>query len=117
MYEFGALVIFSHSDRGQTMKPTPTPQLITIPAPALVQTNPLPPDAIPQDGFFRISQSIDTSDRSESLWEEFLRLQLKPRTRQEYAKAIDYFCRSMAPEKSPALFLQAHIPLFSTHIK
>jgi integrase/recombinase XerC len=103
MYKFGAFCFFSHSDRGQTMKPTPTPQLIRIPNSALVPTNPLPSGTI--------AQPINTSDRSESLWEEFLRLQLKPRTRQEYAKAIDYFCCSMAPEKSPALFLQEFLKL------
>jgi integrase/recombinase XerC len=85
------------------MKPTPTPQLISISDPALVPTNPLSPGAI--------AQSINPPDRSESLWEEFLRLQLKPRTRQEYAKAINYFCRSMAPEKSPAIFLQEFLKL------
>jgi integrase/recombinase XerC len=42
----------------------------------------------------------------ETFWEEFLRLQQKPRTRQEYGKSIDYFCRSMAPEQSPSTFLQ-----------
>jgi integrase/recombinase XerC len=80
------------------MKQIPTPQLIRIPDPALVPIDPLAPSAI--------ANSINTHDRSEALWEEFLRLQLKPRTRQEYAKAIDYFCRSMAPDRSPSTFLQ-----------
>jgi integrase/recombinase XerC len=76
------------------MKQIPTPQLIRISDPALVPIS----DA---------SQAIDTSKHyPETLWEEFLRLQLKPRTRQEYSKAIDYFCRSMAPDRSPSTFLQ-----------
>jgi integrase/recombinase XerC len=80
------------------MKPVPTIQLIRTPDTSLLPIYPLAPGAI--------ANSINTHDRSETLWEEFLRLQLKPRTRQEYAKAIDYFCRSMAPEQSPSIFLQ-----------
>jgi hypothetical protein len=80
------------------MKPVPTIQLIRTPDTSLLPIDPLAPSAI--------ANSINTHDRSEALWEEFLRLQLKPRTRQEYAKAIYYFCRSMAPEKSPSTFLQ-----------
>jgi integrase/recombinase XerC len=77
------------------MKQIPTPQLIRIPDPALVSINSLAPGA------------IDPPNHSqETLWEEFLRLQQKPRTRQEYGKSIDYFCRSMAPEQSPSSFLQ-----------
>jgi integrase/recombinase XerC len=53
------------------------------------------------------SEAIDTPNQSqETLWEEFLRLQLKPRTRQEYGKSINYFCRSMAPDRLPTTFLQ-----------
>jgi site-specific recombinase XerD len=77
------------------VKQIPTPQLVRIPDPALV---PIASD---------INEAIGTPQNSkETLWEEFLRLQQKPRTRQEYGKSIDYFCRSMAPEKSPAIFLQ-----------
>jgi integrase/recombinase XerC len=77
------------------VKQIPTPQLVRIPDPVLVSIDPLAPEA------------INTSNYSqETLWEEFLRLQLKPRTRQEYGKLIDYFCRSMAPEQSPTIFLQ-----------
>jgi site-specific recombinase XerC len=77
------------------MKQIPTPQLIRIPDPALAPIASLTPKA------------IDTPNKShETLWEEFLRLQLKPRTRQEYGKSIDYFCRSMAPDRSPTTFLQ-----------
>jgi hypothetical protein len=77
------------------VKQIPTPQLVRISDPVLVSIDPLAPEA------------INTSNYSqETLWEEFLRLQLKPRTRQEYGKSIDYFCRSMAPEKSPSTFLQ-----------
>jgi site-specific recombinase XerD len=77
------------------MKQIPTPQLVRIPNPALVQ--------IASD----VNEDIDTSNHSqETLWEEFLRLQQKPRTRQEYSKSIDYFCRSMAPDQSPTIFLQ-----------
>jgi site-specific recombinase XerC len=77
------------------MKQIPTPQLVRIPNPALVQ--------IASD----VNEDIETSnDSQETLWEEFLRLQLKPRTRQEYGKSIDYFCRSMAPDRSPTTFLQ-----------
>jgi integrase/recombinase XerC len=77
------------------MKQIPTPQLVRISSSAPV---PIAEGA---------SGAIDTPNKShETLWEEFLRLQLKPRTRQEYGKSIDYFCRSMAPEKSPTTFLQ-----------
>jgi integrase/recombinase XerC len=56
---------------------------------------------------FGASKAIATPQNSqETIWEEFLRLQQKPRTRQEYGKSIDYFCRSMAPEQSPTTFLQ-----------
>jgi site-specific recombinase XerD len=77
------------------MKQIPTPHLIRIPDPALVSIDSLTPEVIgtPQNS-------------QETLWEEFLRLQQKPRTRQEYGKSIDYFCRSMAPDRSPSLFLQ-----------
>jgi integrase/recombinase XerC len=74
---------------------TPTPQLVRIPDPALV-----PIDSL-------TSEAIDPPNHThETLWEEFLRLQQKPRTRQEYGKSIDYFCRSMAPDQSPSIFLQ-----------
>jgi integrase/recombinase XerC len=77
------------------VKEIPTPHLVRIPDPALVPINSLVPEA------------IDPPNHSqETLWEEFLRLQLKPRTRQEYGKSIDYFCRSMAPDRSPSTFLQ-----------
>jgi site-specific recombinase XerC len=77
------------------MKQIPTPQLIRIPDPALVPIALLTPRA------------IDPPNHSyETLREEFLRLQQKPRTRQEYGKSIDYFCRSMAPEQSLTIFLQ-----------
>jgi integrase/recombinase XerC len=97
--------------RGQVIKPIPTPQLIRISGSALVPIASLAPKA------------IDPPNHSqETLWEEFLRLQLKPRTRQEYGKSIDYFCRfgianaarTMAPDRSrsvpggesPSTFLQ-----------
>jgi integrase/recombinase XerC len=77
------------------MKQIPTPQLVRIPDLALV-----PIDSL-------TSEAIDPPNHSqETLWEEFLRLQQKPRTRQEYSKSIDYFCRSMAPDRSPSTFLQ-----------
>jgi integrase/recombinase XerC len=77
------------------MKQIPSPQLVRIPDPALVQITTL------------TLENIETPNHSqETLWEEFLRLQLKPRTRQEYGKSIDYFCRSMAPDRSPTTFLQ-----------
>jgi hypothetical protein len=82
---------------------TPTPQLIRIPDPALAPIASLTLKAIDP----LASEAIKTPNHSqETIWEEFLRLQQKPRTRQEYGKAIDYFCRSMAPNQSPALFLQ-----------
>jgi integrase/recombinase XerC len=77
------------------MREFPTPQLIRIPDPALV-----PIDSL-------TSEAIDPPNHTqETIWEEFLRLQQKPRTRQEYAKSIDYFCRSMAPDRSLTIFLQ-----------
>jgi hypothetical protein len=64
------------------MKQIPTPQLVRISDPVLG-----PVDSL-------TSEVIDTSNNAhETLWEEFLRLQLKPRTRQKYGKSIDYFCR------------------------
>jgi site-specific recombinase XerD len=85
------------------MKQIPTPQLVRIPDPALVPINSLTSEAIA----FGASEAIDPPNHShETIWEEFLRLQQKPRTRQEYGKSIDYFCRSMAPGQSPTIFLQ-----------
>jgi hypothetical protein len=76
------------------MKQIPTPQLIRIPDPTLESIASLTPEA------------IDPPNHSqETIWEEFLRLQQKPRTRQEYGKSIN-FCRSMAPDRSPSTFLQ-----------
>jgi integrase/recombinase XerC len=85
------------------MKQIPTPQLIRISDPVLVPIATL----LPGTTTSLESEEIDTPNQfHETLWEEFLRLQLKPRTRQEYGKSIDYFCRSMAPEQSPTIFLQ-----------
>jgi hypothetical protein len=57
-------------------------QLVRIPNPALV---PIASD---------VNEDMETSnDSQKTLWEEFLRLQPKPRTRQKYGKSIDYFCR------------------------
>jgi integrase/recombinase XerC len=85
------------------MKQIPTPQLVRIIDPALVPIASLAPKEIDSHA----PETIDTPKHShETLWEEFLRLQLKPRTRQEYGKSIDYFCRSMAPDRSPSTFLQ-----------
>jgi integrase/recombinase XerC len=77
------------------MKQIPSPQLIRITDPDLVAINSLAPKAI-----------ATPQNSQETIWEEFLRLQQKPRTRQEYGKSIDYFCRSMAPDRSPSIFLQ-----------
>jgi hypothetical protein len=64
------------------MKQIPTSQLVRIPNPALVQ--------IASD----VNEDIETSnDSQKTLWEEFLRLQPKPRNRQEYGKSINFFCR------------------------
>jgi site-specific recombinase XerD len=80
------------------MREIPTPQLVRISGSALDAIGPIDP---------LTPQAIDTPNHSqETIWEEFLRLQQKPRTRQEYGKSIDYFCRSMAPEQSPTTFLQ-----------
>jgi integrase/recombinase XerC len=77
------------------MRQIPTPQLVRISSSAPVPIS------------LGKNEAINTPNKSrETLWEEFLRLQLKPRTRQEYGKSIDYFCRSMAPDQSPTLFLQ-----------
>jgi site-specific recombinase XerD len=87
---------------------TPPIQLIKISDPAMVPIDSLTPE------------EIDPPHQShETLWEEFLRLQLKPRTRQEYRKSIDYFCRfglanaarSMPPEQTPANFLSEFLAL------
>jgi integrase/recombinase XerC len=80
---------------GEEMKEIPTPQLIRISNSALVLIDPFTPEAIgtPQNSH-------------ETIWEEFLRLQQKPRTCQEYGKSINYFCRSMAPDRPPSIFLQ-----------
>jgi integrase/recombinase XerC len=80
------------------MREIPTPQLVRISGSALDAIGPIDP---------LTPQAINPPNHSqETLWEEFLRLQQKPRTRQEYGKSIDYFCRSMAPEQSPTTFLQ-----------
>jgi integrase/recombinase XerC len=85
------------------MKQIPSPQLVRIPDPALVPIASLAPKAIDS----LTPEAIDPPNHTqETLREEFLRLQLKPRTRQEYSKSIDYFCRSMAPDRSPSTFLQ-----------
>ncbi len=73
------------------MKSIPIPQLIKVSTPAL--------------------GPVAASDNSDTLWAEFLRLQLKPSTRREYGKAINYFCQTMAPERSPAAFLQEFLEL------
>jgi integrase/recombinase XerC len=80
------------------MREIPTPQLVRVSGSALDAIGPIDP---------LTPQAINPPNHSqETLWEEFLRLQQKPRTRQEYGKSIDYFCRSMAPEQSPTTFLQ-----------
>jgi site-specific recombinase XerD len=85
------------------MKQIPSPQLVRIPDPAMVPIASLAPKAIDS----LTPEEIDPPNHSqETLWGEFLRLQQKPRTRQEYGKSIDYFCRSMAPDRSPSTFLQ-----------
>jgi integrase/recombinase XerC len=64
------------------MKQIPTPQLVRISDAALIPIT---------SGAY---EAIDIPNQSqETIREEFLRLQLKPRTRQEYGKSIDYFCR------------------------
>jgi integrase/recombinase XerC len=75
------------------MREIPTPQLIKIPAPSLELISPVQITSLEEN-------------RQQEIWEDFLRVQLKPRTRQEYGKAIDYFCRVMAPDQSPTIFLQ-----------
>jgi integrase/recombinase XerC len=75
------------------MRDIPTPQLIKIPDPTLALISPAHTVSLEEN-------------RKQEIWEDFLRVQLKPRTRQEYGKAIDYFCRSMAPDQSPTIFLQ-----------
>jgi integrase/recombinase XerC len=85
------------------MKQIPSPQLVRISDPNLL------PIAFGASGVIDspVPGTIDSHNKShETLWEEFLRLQQKPRTRQEYGKSIDYFCRSMAPDQSPTIFLQ-----------
>jgi integrase/recombinase XerC len=75
------------------MRDIPTPQLVRIPVPTLE----------PISSAHMVSSE---EHRQQEIWEDFLRVQLKPRTRQEYGKAIDYFCRVMAPNQSPTIFLQ-----------
>ncbi len=87
------------------MKPIPTIQLIRTPDPSLLPIDPIAPGLIAYSINTHDRFSYGDATRTEALWEEFLRLKLKPRTRQEYAKAIDYFCRSMAPQQTPATFL------------
>jgi integrase/recombinase XerC len=93
------------------MKQIPSPQLVRIPDHTLVPIASLAPKAINS----LTPEEIGTPQNSqETIWEEFLQLQQKPRTRQEYSKSIDYFCRSMAPDRSrsvpggesPTIFLQ-----------
>jgi integrase/recombinase XerC len=75
------------------MRDIPTPQLVRIPVPTLE----------PISSAHMVSSE---EHRQQEIWEDFLRVQLKPRTRQEYRKAIDYFCRVMAPDQLPTTFLQ-----------
>jgi integrase/recombinase XerC len=75
------------------VKDIPTPQLVRIPDPTLEPISPIHAASLEEH-------------RQQEIWEDFLRVQLKPRTRQEYGKAIGYFCRSMAPKQSPSIFLQ-----------
>jgi integrase/recombinase XerC len=75
------------------MREIPTPQLVKIPNPAL--------ELIAPTHIVSLEEN-----RRQEIWEDFLRVQLKTRTRQEYGKAISYFCRSMAPGQSPTIFLQ-----------
>jgi integrase/recombinase XerC len=75
------------------MRDIPTPQLVRIPDPTLE----------PISSAHMVSSE---EHRQQEIWEDFLRVQLKPRTRQEYRKAIDYFCRVMAPDQLPTTFLQ-----------
>jgi hypothetical protein len=98
------------------VKQIPTPQLIRIPDPALAPIASLAPKAIDP----LASGAIDPPNHTqETLREEFLRLQLKPRTRQEYGKSIDYFCRfgvanaarTMSPNQPPATFLSEFLKL------
>jgi integrase/recombinase XerC len=80
-------------DGGWIVKKIPTPQLVRIPDPTLELISSVHVTSLEEH-------------RQQEIWEDFLRVQLKPRTRQEYGKAIDYFCRSMAPNQSPTIFLQ-----------
>jgi integrase/recombinase XerC len=70
---------------------------------------------IPNPQLVRISNNalelVVVPNHSDTLWEEFLRLQLKPSTRREYGKAINYFCRAMAADRSPTTFLQEFLEL------
>jgi hypothetical protein len=101
------------------MSNIPTIQLIRTPDSSLILIDPLAPSAIANSINAHNRSPLAQAKLSEALWEEFLCLQLKPRTRQEYAKVIDYFCRfgvanaarSMSPQQPPATFLSEFLKL------
>lgn len=75
------------------MKAIPAPQLISLTNTALVPLGQL------------------QESKSDQIWEQFLRVQLKPTTKETYKRAIARFCADNAPNESPAVFLQSFLGL------
>jgi integrase/recombinase XerC len=74
------------------VKQIPTPQLVRISSADLV-----PVATQPQ--------------KSNDIWEQFLRVQLKPSTQATYHRAITRFCQDNAPSRSPSNFIQEFLVL------
>jgi integrase/recombinase XerC len=74
------------------MQQIPTPQLIRIPTAPLVPLAPGP-------------------EKSNDIWEQFLRVQIKPTTQQTYRRAILRFCQENASGQSPSHFLSEFLAL------
>jgi hypothetical protein len=74
------------------MQQIPTPQLIRIPPAPLVPLAPGP-------------------EKSNDIWEQFLRVQIKPTTQQTYRRAILRFCQENASGQSPSHFLSEFLAL------
>jgi integrase/recombinase XerC len=50
-------------------------------------------------------------EKSNDIWEQFLRIQLKPSTQATYRRAIMRFCQDNAPSRSPSNFIQEFLAL------
>jgi integrase/recombinase XerC len=70
------------------MRDIPTPQIVRVSAPTLVPVKSLAP-----------------GQKSQEIWEQFLRVQVKEETQKTYRRAIVNFSKEVAPGRSPSDFL------------